>query len=81
MTIREAIIQVLTGHDEGLTCQEIYNRIIDNNLYLFGAKDPLAVVKITIRKQCYGLDFPSASISKYFKIVGGSGKKTAICTL
>lgn len=28
MTIREAITQVLTGHDEGLTCQEIYNAII-----------------------------------------------------
>lgn len=32
MTIREAITRVLTGHDEGLTCQEIYNAIITDNL-------------------------------------------------
>ncbi len=75
MTIREAITQVLTGHDEGLTCQEIYNAIITDNLYKFNALNPQAIVKTIIRRQCYGLDFPTASISKYFKIVGGSGKK------
>lgn len=75
MTIREAITQVLTGHDEGLTCQEIYSAIIADNLYTFNARKPEAVVKQIVRRQCYGLDFPSALISKYFKIVGGSGKK------
>lgn len=75
MTIREAITQVLAGHDEGLTCQEIYSAIIADNLYTFNAINPQAIVKNIIRRQCYGLDFPTASISKYFKIVGGSGKK------
>lgn len=75
MTIREAITQVLTGHDEGLTCQEIYSAIIADNLYTFNARKPEAVVKQIVRRQCCGLDFPSALITKYFKIVGGSGKK------
>lgn len=75
MTIREAITQVLSGHDEGLTCQEIYDAIIAGNLYTFNAINPQAIVKNIIRRQCYGLDFPTASISKYFKIVGGSGRK------
>lgn len=78
MTIREAITRVLTGHDEGLTCQEIYNAIITDNLYTFNAINPQAIVKSIIRRQCYGLDFPTASISKYFKIVGGSGKGCAM---
>lgn len=75
MTIREAITQVLTGHDEGLTCQEIYTAIIDGNLYTFNAANPLGIVQNIIRRQCYGVDFPSACINKYFRIVGGSGKK------
>lgn len=75
MTIREAITHVLTGQEEGMTCEEIYSAIIANNLYSFNAANPQAIVKNTIRRQCYGVDFPTARISKYFKIVGGRGKK------
>ena len=75
MTIREAITHVLIGHDEGLTCQEIYSAIIAGNLYSFNAINPLGIVQNIIRRQCYGVDFPTACITKYFKIVGGSGKK------
>ena len=75
MTIHEAITQVLSEHKEGLTCQEIYDAIIAGNLYTFNAIDPPGIVKNIIRKHCYGVDFPSACISKYFKIVSGRGKK------
>lgn len=75
MTIREAITQVLSGKDEGMTCEEIYDAIIAGNLYTFNAMNPQGIVKNIIRRQCIGLDFPTACISKYFKIVGGSGKK------
>lgn len=74
MIIREAITQVLSGHEEGMTCEEIYAAIIANNLYSFNAVNPQGIVMNIIRRHCYGLDFPTACINKYFKIVGGNGK-------
>ena len=74
MTIREAITQVLSGHEEGMTYEEIYSAIIANNLYSFNAVNPQGIVINIIRKHCFGIDFPTASINKCFKIVGGNGR-------
>ena len=41
MTITDAVIKVLENEDEGLTLQQIYDKIIENNYYEFGAKKPL----------------------------------------
>lgn len=68
-TIVEAIKVVLSDCPEGLTSIEIYNKIVENNLYTFNAISPQAIVNGTVRKHCYGLDFPSASLHKFFQII------------
>lgn len=67
-------ISVVLKESPGLTYQEVYERIVKQELYQFGAKKPNAVVNGEIRCHCQGLDFPSASPVKYFKIVGQRGK-------
>ena len=75
MTIIEAIKYVLSQNSNGLTSQEIYDRIIEQNLYEFGAQKPTAVVNGQIRRRCSGLEFPTALPIKLFKIVGFDGKR------
>ncbi len=75
MTIIESIKTVLLQYPEGLTAKEIYNEIINKKLYVFGAKNPSAVVNGELRKHCEGIDFPTASPIKHFKIAGYEGKK------
>ncbi len=75
MTILEAIKQVLSNHSEGLTSREVYDEIIHQELYNFGAQQPVAVVNGQIRRRCMGLDFPTAFPVKAFEIVGYKGKK------
>lgn len=75
MTILEALKIVLGQHPDGLTNKEAYEEIIKQNLYEFSAKKPDHIVNGIIRRHCYGLDFPTASPIKYFKITGYRGKK------
>lgn len=75
MTINEAIKEVLTSCENGMTANEIYNEIIKRNLYSFKAKIPEHVVNTNIRRKCVGLDFPTAHPVKQFKIAGYEGKK------
>lgn len=75
MTIVEAIRTVLQQAPDGLTAKEIYDEIIRNNLYSFGAKNPLGVVNSQIRRRCVGLDFPTAYPVKAFIIAGHQGNK------
>ena len=74
MRIVDALICVLK-ENESLTFKEAYDKIIEKNLYQFGAKKPENVVNSTIRCHCEGLNFPSASSVKYFKIVGKKGNR------
>lgn len=75
MTILEAIKFVLEKHADGLTSKEITNIIEEENLYIFKAAKPVNVVNSIIRRHCYGLDFPSANIVKYFYIKEKKGYK------
>lgn len=72
MTIVEAIKAVLEDSGKPLTAKEIYDAIVARNLYDFKAKEPVGVVNGQIRRRCVGLDFPSASPVKFFKIVEGN---------
>jgi restriction system protein len=69
MTIVEAIKTVLRNSNKPLTHKEIYEKIIENDLYSFKAKKPLSVVNSEIRRYCYGLNFPSASKNKFFNVI------------
>lgn len=68
MTIIEAIKQVIKESNKSLTDKEVYKLITDKSLYEFKAKDPVHIVKTTIRRHCVGLDFPTAKKIKYFQI-------------
>lgn len=70
MTIIEAIKTVLQDEPNGLTSNNIYEKIIEQNLYQFGAQNPAAVVNGSIRRHCIGLDFPTAFRIKYFALQG-----------
>lgn len=80
MTIVEAITKVLKESAVGMTALDIYNKIIEENLYTFGAKKPAVVVNGEIRRRCYGLDFPTAYPNKLFAISGYNGR-TPLFTL
>ena len=75
MTITDAIKEVLKSQNSGLTAEEIYNLIVKSNLYQFGAQSPVNVVNIQIRRHCLGIDFPTASNKKLFKIIKTVNRK------
>lgn len=52
-----------------MTADEAYRAIVDANLYEFHADNPSHIVRSQIRRHCVGLDFPSASPTKHFKLV------------
>lgn len=68
-TIVEAIEKVLKENNKGMDYREIYAAVIRDNLYEFGAKNPQAVLHSEIRRHCKGIDFPTASPIKYFKLI------------
>jgi restriction system protein len=70
MTIVEAIQRVLGQALEPLSVDQIHSLILDRTLYSFKAVDPKSVVRSQVRRHCLGLDFPSASPVKYFKLAG-----------
>ncbi len=68
-TISEAAIEALTRFGKPLSAKAIYDYIIEHDLYRFNAEDPENIVKISIRRHCEGVDFPSAKTTKFFKIL------------
>lgn len=80
-TIIEAIKQVLIDYPDGLTSVEIYNEIINRNLYIFNAISPQAIVNGTIRRHCFELNFPTSSPHKFFRIADNQSRrcKYALC--
>lgn len=68
MTIVESIKCVLQQNNDGLTSKQIYDEIIRQGLYSFGAENPVGVVNAQLRRRCIGLDFPTAYPIKFFEI-------------
>ena len=66
MTITDAVIKVLENEDEGLTLQQIYDKIIENNYYEFGAKKPLDALRVQIMRYCEDKTISFASDKKAF---------------
>lgn len=72
MTITEAIKQVMRTHGSPMSSDEAYKAIVAAGLYEFHADDPAGIVRNQIRRHCEGLDFPTASTTKHFRMVGDS---------
>lgn len=69
MRIIDAIAHVLKTNSEPMTHMQIYEAIVKEGLFSFGAKDPSSVVRSKLRKHCFGLNFPSASPVKLFVMI------------
>lgn len=67
-TINEAILEVLKREGKPLLTKDIYNKIIEHDLYRFRAQKPEDIVRIQLRRHCAELDFPTASSKKLFTI-------------
>jgi len=72
-TICEVIKVVLKDKKEGMTSKQIYEAIIENDLYKFNAKNPQSVVTSIIRTSCIGVDNKFSSRDKEFIIVSEDG--------
>ena len=70
ITIVDGIKAVLRDSAEPLPVDEIYARIVAQNLYSFKAVEPKGVVRGQLRRHCLGLKFPTASPVKYFRLCG-----------
>lgn len=70
MTIVEAIKEVMHRAGRPLSSREAYDAIVVHGLYQFQAKDPHHVVLMQIRRHCAGVDFPTASPTKHFRLHG-----------
>lgn len=68
MTIVEAIKKVMIEESNSLTSEEIYDKIIERELYKFNSNSPIHVVDTAIRRHCKDLDFISSKQIKYFQI-------------
>ncbi len=66
MTIIDAVKKVLENEEEGLSLQQIYDKIVSNGYYEFGAKDPLDAVRIQIMRYCEDKVISYASDNKVF---------------
>jgi len=67
-TINEAILEVLKREGKPLQIKDIYNKIIEYDLYRFRAQRPEDIVRIQLRRHCAELDFPTASNKKLFTL-------------
>lgn len=68
-TIKEAIIEALKRSQKSLSSKDIYDLIIEKDLYRFRAEKPEHIVKVEIRRHCEGVEFPTARPDKYFQIL------------
>jgi hypothetical protein len=78
LTIKDAVIKILRATVNPMTADEIYNKIIEHRLYVFGARNPVNVVRNIIESACYN----SGYSEKYRAVVpcfhferNSSGKK------
>jgi len=78
ITIALAIIDILTRIGSPSTPSQIYQAIVENELYDFKAKDPKAIVRSTIRRHCEDIEFVSARKTKYFYLT--ADKKYGLIT-
>mgnify|MGYP006980545679 CR=1 FL=1 len=78
MTIKDAVVTVLTGATQALTANEIYEEIVKRRLYTFGAQNPVNVVRNIIESACDNSTYSEqnrASVSCFHFEVNDAGKR------
>lgn len=66
-TIVKAAIEALTIIGQPAFAAEIYDVIFENDLYKFGAKEPMSVLRITLDRHCINKSFNSMHQKRFFK--------------
>jgi restriction system protein len=61
MTLLDAALTVLKKSNAPMSAEDIYKQICQENLFSFGAKDPLSILKAQLRKNTLGFDGKSAA--------------------
>jgi len=70
-TIREAVIEVLRRANKPLSPKEVYEEIVNSDLYTFNAKSPESLVSGELRRHCEGIDLKTSKPEKLFKLING----------
>lgn len=65
-TIAQAIIEALKREEKPARVQEVYKRIIEDDLYRFRSASPEHIVRTALRRHSENLEFPSAKKKKHF---------------
>jgi len=60
MTMLEAALLVLSKTNTPMSIDEIYAQILKDQLFTFGAKDPISILKAQLRKNTMGFEGKSA---------------------
>ncbi len=68
-TIKQAIVKVLEKKSP-LDIEEVYEKIIESQLYDFGAKKPLSVLNVEIKRSSLGVNYSKPYQIKLFQILG-----------
>lgn len=68
ITIKSAIVAVLQDNTSPMAAQDIFDDICRRKLYEFKAKDALAVVRSTLRRNCSNINLPHSRSDKVFLI-------------
>jgi restriction system protein len=65
-SIPAAVIEALRMTGRAMTIREIYNCIVENNLYHFNSDKPLTIVTRAIRRHCENVEINDSASIKYF---------------
>lgn len=66
MKIYEAAIAALNSLQKPATASEVYEAIVDEQLYVFGAKKPVEVLRVTMDKHTKNKAFTKMNAERYF---------------
>lgn len=67
LTIKEAIIRVLEAEQHGLTVEQIYNKIVANGFYSFGAQNPQNVLRVELDRACENSNYSVRASRDFFR--------------
>ena len=66
-TIKDIIIKILISEHKPFSTREIYDQIVEKNLYEFKSKTPLSIINSELRKNCKGIELKKSKTKKIFE--------------
>jgi hypothetical protein len=67
ITIKDAIIKVLETEKHPLKPSDIYQKIVELNLYTFKTQSPISIIASELRKNCVGIDLKKSRPERLFE--------------